>query len=302
MAGRSSPNLKPISTRQRDDVERATSSTPKARGGGGEESPGLNSDSSSPWRRFFRGGSRYANSEMDSFGASPRNLMGFSPKAGSSHSHGSPKRGSKYSYSSGQINAYPPTGGAAGAVMMSLAEQLLTKKGLSLKDLHGEEEEEYAETGEKVGGRCSCSCSCAAAFGRDGLGLEQLDAAGRTMQLGCVQNRYKHTAAAATRRARHLTLAPSKPPAGGHPQGQAPRDQALEPGGPGHLPLLLCGPHLLCLRPRHQDAQHGLPGVRAAPPAEDHRSCVAARLEAGGSRCSISTARQAAAALSAAAG
>ncbi|KIY99598.1 hypothetical protein MNEG_8360 [Monoraphidium neglectum] len=33
--------------------------------------------------------------------------------------------------------------------MMSLAEELLTKKGLSLKDLH-EEQEEYAETGDKV--------------------------------------------------------------------------------------------------------------------------------------------------------
>jgi hypothetical protein len=59
-------------------------------------------------------------------------------------------------YGNGQINAYPPVNpagaGAAGAVMMSLAEELLTKKGLSLKDLH-EEQEEYAETGDKVGGR-----------------------------------------------------------------------------------------------------------------------------------------------------
>jgi hypothetical protein len=45
-------------------------------------------------------------------------------------------------YGSGHINAYPPAaaagaaGGAAGAVMMSrLAEELLTKKGLNLKDL-----------------------------------------------------------------------------------------------------------------------------------------------------------------------
>jgi hypothetical protein len=42
-------------------------------------------------------------------------------------------------YGSGQINAYPPPAAganpAAGAVMMSLAEELLTKKGLSLKDL-----------------------------------------------------------------------------------------------------------------------------------------------------------------------
>jgi len=154
MAGRSAPSLKPISTRTRDDVERAspaTSSTPKARGAG-DESPGLGSDSSSPWRRFFRGGSRYAGSDMDSFGTSPRNLMGFSPKAGgsqTSQSHvSSPKRPNRYG--SGQINAYPPTN-AAGAVMMSLAEELLTKKGLSLKDLHGEQEE-YADSGDKVGG------------------------------------------------------------------------------------------------------------------------------------------------------
>lgn len=42
-------------------------------------------------------------------------------------------------YGSGQINAYPPPAAganpAAGAMMMSLAEELLTKKGLSLKDL-----------------------------------------------------------------------------------------------------------------------------------------------------------------------
>ena len=41
-------------------------------------------------------------------------------------------------YGSGQINAYPPVapgGAVAGAAMMSLAEELLTKKGLSLKDL-----------------------------------------------------------------------------------------------------------------------------------------------------------------------
>lgn len=47
--------------------------------------------------------------------------------------------GGRDGYGSGQINAYPPpaAGGnpAAGAVMMSLAEELLTKKGLSLKDL-----------------------------------------------------------------------------------------------------------------------------------------------------------------------
>jgi hypothetical protein len=157
MAGK---NLKPISTRQREDVERASpgGSTPKARPLAGadapSDSPGMASDSSSPWRRFFRGGSRYANSENDSFGTSPRNLMGFSPKAGSaaSQSHSSPKRSSRYnSYSSGQINAYPAGGGAANAVMMTLAEELLTKKGLSLKDLQGEQEE-YAETGDKVGG------------------------------------------------------------------------------------------------------------------------------------------------------
>jgi hypothetical protein len=41
-------------------------------------------------------------------------------------------------YGSGQINAYPPTAAgnpAAVAGMMTLAEELLTKKGLSLKDL-----------------------------------------------------------------------------------------------------------------------------------------------------------------------
>lgn len=47
--------------------------------------------------------------------------------------------GGRDGYGSGQINAYPPPAAAgnpaAGAVMMSLAEELLTKKGLSLKDL-----------------------------------------------------------------------------------------------------------------------------------------------------------------------
>jgi hypothetical protein len=41
-------------------------------------------------------------------------------------------------YGSGQINAYPPVapgGGVAGAAMMTLAEELLSKKGLSLKQL-----------------------------------------------------------------------------------------------------------------------------------------------------------------------
>jgi hypothetical protein len=41
-------------------------------------------------------------------------------------------------YGSGQINAYPPAAAgnpAAVAGMMTLAEELLTKKGLSLKDL-----------------------------------------------------------------------------------------------------------------------------------------------------------------------
>jgi len=150
--------LKPIATRAREDVERASpasSSSPKARPLTQNElqsdSPGAGSDSSSPWRRFFRGGNRYAGSDMDSFGTSPRNLMGFSPKAGSQTSQSSDKRPNRYnSYGPGQINAYPPTGGAAGAVMMSLAEELLTKKGLSLKDL-AEDQEEYAETGDKVG-------------------------------------------------------------------------------------------------------------------------------------------------------
>lgn len=47
--------------------------------------------------------------------------------------------GGRGDYGGGQINAYPPPAAganpAAGAVMMSLAEELLTKKGLSLKDL-----------------------------------------------------------------------------------------------------------------------------------------------------------------------
>ena len=179
MAGRGSPDLKPIATRARDgDVEggragspAASSSgvlTPQGRGGAPSDgTPGAASDSSSPWRRFFRGGSRYANSDADSFGNSPRNLMGFSPRAGSARTQSeasTPPRRGKYGGGGGgrgggggggQINAYPPTNpgvnGAAGAVMMSLAEELLTKKGLSLKDLQ-EDQEEYAETGDKV--RC----------------------------------------------------------------------------------------------------------------------------------------------------
>jgi len=96
-----SPNLKPIATRprgegpapadlERDDHPPSSSgvATPKGRGGAdmASESPAMASDSSSPWRRFFRGGSRYPNSEVDSFGNSPRNIMGFSPRAGSSNS------------------------------------------------------------------------------------------------------------------------------------------------------------------------------------------------------------------------
>eukprot|EP00878_Enallax_costatus_P030521 GHUV01033232.1.p2 GENE.GHUV01033232.1~~GHUV01033232.1.p2 ORF type:complete len:105 (-),score=15.95 GHUV01033232.1:222-536(-) len=94
-----SPNLKPIATRPRGNaVERDMEApsppsssgiiTPKGRGGNEvqSESPTMGSDSSSPWRRFFRGGSRYPASDVDSFGNSPRNLMGFSPKAGSSAS------------------------------------------------------------------------------------------------------------------------------------------------------------------------------------------------------------------------
>jgi len=95
-----SPNLKPIATRPLSsaaDMEAGgppsppSSSgiiTPKGRGGGEvqSESPTMGSDSSSPWRRFFRGGSKYPASDVDSFGNSPRNLMGFSPKAGSSAS------------------------------------------------------------------------------------------------------------------------------------------------------------------------------------------------------------------------
>ncbi|KIY99599.1 hypothetical protein MNEG_8361 [Monoraphidium neglectum] len=100
------PNLKPIATRPREaaagpstsaDLERGRGgspvsssgvATPKGRAAGElqSESPAMGSDSSSPWRRFFRGGSRYPNSDADSFGNSPRNLMGFSPKATSSRS------------------------------------------------------------------------------------------------------------------------------------------------------------------------------------------------------------------------
>jgi hypothetical protein len=178
MAGGTSPNLKPIATRARDAEMGGRGPSPapssqaasKSRGGGGggeapSDSPGMASDSSSPWRRFFRGGSRYPNSDGDSFGNSPRNLMGFSPKASSaSQSHmstptkrkygggggGSGSQGSGRDYGSGQITAYGNAGNrAAGAMMMSLAEELLTKKGLSLKDL-AEDQEEYAETGDKV--------------------------------------------------------------------------------------------------------------------------------------------------------
>jgi hypothetical protein len=67
-----SPNLKPIATRPRGegpapaDLERdeppssSGIATPKGRGGNemASESPTMASDSSSPWRRFFRGGSR----------------------------------------------------------------------------------------------------------------------------------------------------------------------------------------------------------------------------------------------------
>eukprot|EP00882_Tetradesmus_deserticola_P020407 GHRQ01022047.1.p1 GENE.GHRQ01022047.1~~GHRQ01022047.1.p1 ORF type:complete len:106 (+),score=31.24 GHRQ01022047.1:357-674(+) len=95
-----SPNLRPIATRPRGgsaaDMEAGGASapsssgivTPKGRGGEvqSDESPTMGSDSSSPWRRFFRGGSRYPASDVDSFGNSPRNLMGFSPKATSSAS------------------------------------------------------------------------------------------------------------------------------------------------------------------------------------------------------------------------
>jgi hypothetical protein len=177
-------NLKPIATRaQSGDLEggrrgpspapsSSNMATPKARPVPGAElqsdSPGMGSDSSSPWRRFFRGGARYPASDADSFGNSPRQLMGFSPKASStSQSHVSTPVKRKYGgggggggsrdYGPGQITSYGgaggnPAHGAAGAMMMSLAEELLTKKGLSLKDLT-EEQEEYAETGDKVGDR-----------------------------------------------------------------------------------------------------------------------------------------------------
>jgi hypothetical protein len=100
MAGREppmSPNLKPIATRPRaGDVEAGAHSppsssgiiTPKGRNDANSEgeSPTMGSDSSSPWRRFFRGASKYPASDLDSFGNSPRNLMGFSPRATSSAS------------------------------------------------------------------------------------------------------------------------------------------------------------------------------------------------------------------------
>jgi hypothetical protein len=92
-----SPNLKPIATRPRGgDVEAGGHSppsssgiiTPKGRNDANSDadSPTMGSDSSSPWRRFFRGASKYPASDLDSFGNSPRNLMGFSPRAGSSAS------------------------------------------------------------------------------------------------------------------------------------------------------------------------------------------------------------------------
>lgn len=92
-----SPNLKPIATRPRGgDVEAGGHSppsssgiiTPKGRNDANSEgdSPTMGSDSSSPWRRFFRGASKYPASDLDSFGNSPRNLMGFSPRATSSAS------------------------------------------------------------------------------------------------------------------------------------------------------------------------------------------------------------------------
>lgn len=89
-----SPNLRPIATRPRGDMEAGghspTSSsgviTPKGRADSDGHSPAMGSDSSSPWRRFFKGASKYPNSDLDSYGNSPRNLMGFSPRAGSSAS------------------------------------------------------------------------------------------------------------------------------------------------------------------------------------------------------------------------
>jgi len=59
-------------------------------------------------------------------------------------------------YGSGQINAYPPPAAganpAAGAVMMSLAEELLTKKGLSLKDLQVRKQPSFSTCGDTVCG------------------------------------------------------------------------------------------------------------------------------------------------------
>jgi hypothetical protein len=251
MAGRSSPNnLKPIATRR--DGERASPSSgsgvasPKGRpvpGAAGEsDSPGMGSDSSSPWRRFFRGGARYPASDVDSFNASPRNLMGFSPKASStSQSHvstpvkrkygggGGGGSGSGRDYGGGQITSYggaghnPAAHGAAGAMMMSLAEELLTKKGLSLKDLT-EEQEEYAETGDKVrwwagGGGGGCGS------GWDGSGGGGGAAQGPRRGRGCRQRR---PAAAAARVAAGRSAARPRRPwraagAERHPPADAPR-------------------------------------------------------------------------------
>ncbi len=90
------PNLKPISTRPKGQGREVEPNSPPSSSGvvtpkGRKEmsengSPGMGSDSSSPWKRFFRGGSKYPNSDADSFDNSPRNLMGFSPKATSSPS------------------------------------------------------------------------------------------------------------------------------------------------------------------------------------------------------------------------
>lgn len=47
----------------------------------------------------------------------------------------------------------------------------------------------------------------------------------------------------------------------GDPPLQAPSDQALELGRPGHLPVLLRSCAVLLCHPRHLHSQHGLPGV-----------------------------------------
>jgi hypothetical protein len=183
-------NLKPIATRPgggggdpppppggRTPASSSGVVTPKGRAGAESESPAANSDASSPWRRFFRAGGAsnkgFAPSDGDSFGngQSPRHLVGFSPRGGGSGGSPSPRStprrggargargggGGDYGGGGGgggQINAAYPSGAPAtaggAAMMVSLAEELLTKKGVSLKDMQQHDDEEYAETGNKI--------------------------------------------------------------------------------------------------------------------------------------------------------